>query len=69
MIGYYHFIRDYMAQSQCGREYYILQANEAIANELHRLVEIQKVRAKIESGAMKISPNTIEALKGIIEEV
>lgn len=69
MNRFYHFQDDYMMQSQHGPEYYILQVQEAIANELHRLVEIQKVRAKIESGAMKISPNTIEALKGMIEEV
>ena len=40
-----------------------------IANELARLVEIQKVRAKIQAGAMKISSETVTELRKMIEEV
>jgi len=40
-----------------------------VANELARLVEIQKVRAKIEAGSKDISPETVKELKKLIEEV
>lgn len=66
MKRFYHFHDDYTMQSQHEPEYYMLQVQEAIANELHRLVEIQKVRAKIEDD---ISPETVKELKELIEEI
>ncbi len=40
-----------------------------IANELARLVEINKVQAKIQAGTIKLSPETIKELREMIEKV